>query len=378
MKRGAFVYISDAGKFSYGPDHPFDPQRAGRTYELCNRYNLLAHDEVVVIGPTAVTDADLALAHAPEYIAALRRADDGTIIEDAATWGLGTPDCPIFRGVYEHAALAVGASLAGLNATLDGTARVAFNPSGGFHHAFHDHAEGFCYINDLVIMLKKLRQAGKRPVFVDIDAHQPNGVIAPFYADPNVLCISMHETPRTLYPFKGYCEEFGEGEGRGYTINLPLEPGADDEVFTNLFARIVPKALERFQPDFIVIEAGMDMLKSDPLAHLGLSANALVGAVHYLARRGLPVVTTGGGGYDIRNTVRGWTRVWSAMIGQEPMDIFAGVVGGMMFGPETEAGSLVDPPVFMDGERKRMADEEAERVGSFVEKEVLPLLRGPK
>ena len=87
---------------------------------------------------------------------------------------------------------------------------------------------------------------------------------------------------------------------------------------------------------------------------------------------------SGGGGYDIRNTVRGWTRVWAALIGREPTDIFAGVVGGMMFGPEAEAGSLVDPPVIMDGERKRLAEEEAERVGAFVEKEVLPLIEGPR
>ncbi|HNR98767.1 MAG TPA: acetoin utilization protein AcuC [Planctomycetota bacterium] len=378
MKRGAFVYLSEAGAFSYGPDHPFDPHRAVRTYELCDRYSLLEPEDVVVLPPAPVGEADLALAHTPAYLDALRRADEGVAPEDAADWGLGTSDCPVFRGVYRHAVLAAGATIAAFEAVVGGAARCAFNPSGGFHHAFADRAEGFCYINDLVIVLAKLKQAGKRPVFVDIDAHQPNGVIAPFYADPGVLCITLHESPRTLYPFKGWCEEFGEGEGRGYTLNLPLEPGADDEVFTRLFRRIVPAALDRFRPDCIVLEAGMDMLKTDPLAHLGLSSNALVGAVRLLANRGLPVIATGGGGYDIRNTVRGWTRVWATLIGREPVDVFAGVVGGMMFGPETEAGSLVDPPVIADGEGKRLAAEEAERVGAFIEKEVLPLIQGPR
>ena len=116
------------------------------------------------------------------------------------------------------------------------------------------------------------------------------------------------------------------------------------------------------------------MLKSDPLAHLGISSNALVDAARYLVGRGVPLVALGGGGYDTRNAVRGWTRVWGTMIRTEPQDAFAGVVGGMMFGPEAEAGTLVDPPVIMDGERKNLAEKEAARVGEYIEKEVLPLL----
>ena len=116
------------------------------------------------------------------------------------------------------------------------------------------------------------------------------------------------------------------------------------------------------------------MLLSDPLAHLGVSANVLVDAARYLADRGLPLIALGGGGYDTQSTVRGWTRVWAAMIGKEPEDSFAGAVGGMMFGPEMQAGTLIDPPVITNGERKALAVKEAARVGGYIEREVLPLL----
>jgi acetoin utilization protein AcuC len=373
-RRGAFVFTPEAGSVEYGPDHPFDPARAVRVYELCDRYGLLDRHEVTVAEPRAVAEEDLLLAHSPAYLQALRTADAGRPFEGAGRWGLGTQDCPIFPGLYRYAALAAGATLAAWDEVAGGRARSAFNPSGGFHHAFRERAEGFCYINDVAILLKKLRSAGARPAFVDIDAHQPNGVIDYFWEDPEVLVVTFHETPRTLYPFRGHCEEIGGGRGRGYTVNVPLEPGADDEVFRALFDRLMPPILDRFAPDFLVVEIGMDMLRTDPLSHLGLSTNAPVAALRFLKSLGVPCIALGGGGYDARNTVRGWTRAWSVLIDKEPVDTFAGIVGGMMFGPEAEAGTLIDPPVVTQGEGKALAEREAERVAAYLEREVIPII----
>lgn len=375
-KRGGFVYTPEVGKFQYGPDHPFDPMRAVKVYELSNRYSLLDSGDVATLKSAAVSEADLLLAHTPEYLAALRKADGGDPAAAVEDMGIGTPDCPVFEGVYQYAELSVGASLSALSAVLNGQVQCAFNPSGGFHHAFEGRAEGFCYLNDIVVMLRTLLEAGKRPAFIDIDAHQPNGVIEPFLSDPSVLIVSMHETPRTLYPFQGYCEEMGEGPGKGYTVNVPLEPGADDEVFNLLLGRVLKPALDRFEPDFCIVEAGMDMLPTDPLAHLGVSSNALNNAMGCVKRLGVPVIMLGGGGYDARNTVRGWTRLWGTLIDREPVDHFAGAVGGMMFGPEMDAGTLIDPPVVSDGHRKAAADREAERVAAYIEENVLPLIKG--
>jgi len=372
--RGAFVSTPEAGDVTYGPDHPFDPRRAVQVYELCDRYGLVDPGEVLVKGPRRVPTEDLLRAHSAAYLEALRRADEGKAFEEAGRWGLGTPDCPIFKGLYRYAELSVGATLAALSAVTEEGAPCAFNPSGGFHHAFRERAEGFCYLNDVVILLRKLKEAGLRPAFVDLDAHQPNGVIEPFLEDPEVLVVSMHETPRTLYPFRGYAEEIGSGAGKGFTVNIPLEPGADDETFGFLFHRLVPPILDRFKPDFLVLEIGMDMLKSDPLTHLSLSTNALVAAVRRLRERDLPTIALGGGGYDVRNTVRGWTRAWSVLLRKEPVDAFAGSVGGMMFGPEAAAGTLIDPPAVGGGAGKETADREAERVASYIEAEVFPLL----
>jgi acetoin utilization protein AcuC len=376
VRRGTFISTPGAANVRYAPDHPFDPERGLRVYELCDRYGLLDPPGVTVALPRPVTDEELMLAHSAEYLDALRMADAGRFFEGADRWGLGTPDCPIFAGLFQFARMAAGATMAALDAVTGGQAECAFNPTGGFHHAYRERAEGFCYVNDVVVLLEKLRAAGARPLFLDLDAHQPNGVVDHFWEDPTVLVLSFHETPRTLYPFKGYVDEFGAGPGQGRTINIPMEPGADDQVFSSLFDRLVPAVLSRFKPDFVVLEMGMDALRTDPLSHLGLSTNALVEAVRYMTSLGLPIVALGGGGYDVRNTVRGWTRVWAALIGREPHDAFAGAVGGMMFGPETEAGTLIEPPSVMGGERKANAEREAERVAAFVEREILPLLEG--
>jgi acetoin utilization protein AcuC len=118
----------------------------------------------------------------------------------------------------------------------------------------------------------------------------------------------------------------------------------------------------------------MDALRGDPLSHLALSTNALVAATEYLVGLGLPIIALGGGGYNVRNTVRGWTRLWATLIRKEPVDAFAGAVGGMMFGPETEAGTLVDSPAIIGGERRAQAEREAERVAAYIEEHALPLI----
>jgi len=375
LKRGVFVATPQAGSFDYGAGHPFSPKRAVDFYELCDRYGLLDPEYVTIIGPEQVPEEDLLLAATPAYLDALKRADSGRMIPDAARWGLGTPDCPIFEGLFKYAVLAVGAGSAALREILEGKARCGFNPTGGFHHAYADRAEGFCYLNDVVVLLQKLKQAGRRPAFIDIDAHNPNGVAAAFWEDPSVLVLSFHESPRTLYPFKGFVHEMGAGPGVGATVNVPLEPGADDEIFENLFEDLVPRALDIFKPDILIFEVGMDTLKGDPLAHLSLSTNAPVRAAEVLLERGLPILALGGGGYDTGKTVRGWTRVWAALTGLAPEDVFAGAVGGMMFGPETTAGTLQEPRSLVHGEMKARCMHEAERVRKTIYEEVFPALQ---
>jgi acetoin utilization protein AcuC len=255
---------------------------------------------------------------------------------------LGTRDNPILSGIYEWSLLAAGGTHGAMRRIINGDALVGFNPLGGFHHAMPGHAEGFCYINDVVIALRyALGTSSRRKIaFIDLDAHHGNGVQEAFYGDPGVLFISLHETGRSLYPGSGSETEMGKGEGRGFTVNVPLEPGTDDEVYEFALESVVFPLVKCFSPDIIVAEIGADALVSDPLTHLKLTNNSYQKAVRRMMELSPKILALGGGGYDLYRTARCWTLAWSILNGLEPSDEFAGLVGGMMFGPEMEVGSL--------------------------------------
>jgi acetoin utilization protein AcuC len=364
------------GRFDFGPNHPFKPERATKTYDLCNRYGVLNYPWMKVVEPQPLDQELLTLFHEPEYLDLLREASRGEVRVEMLERGLGTPDTPILKGIYEWSLQAAGGTNASMRDILAGRAKVAFNPLGGFHHAMPGNAEGFCYINDIAIAVKDALRLfpGMKIACLDFDAHHGNGVQEAFYEDPRVLVLSIHETGRTLYPFSGNETEIGEGEGKGYTVNVPLEPGTDDEVYGFVLEAVAFPLIKAFAPDFIVAQLGADTLISDPLTHLKLTNNGYQKAVRGIMPLCPKILALGGGGYDLYRTSRCWTLAWSIMNHVEPTDEFAGKVGGMMFGPEMEVGSLYDHPILTKGEAKQKAFEEARRVVSYIEKTIFPVL----
>ncbi|MGQ9654749.1 MAG: acetoin utilization protein AcuC, partial [Thermodesulfobacteriota bacterium] len=209
--------------------------------------------------------------------------------------------------------------------------------------------------------------------YVDCDAHHGNGVQEAFWEDAMALVISLHETGNTLYPWSGWETEVGAGDGRGFNVNVPLEPGTDDEVYLFAFDAIVPPLLKAFSPEIVVAQIGADALISDPLTHLRLTNNAYQKVVRSIVGLGAKVLALGGGGYDLYRTARCWTLAWGILNELEPRDEFAGLVGGMMFGPEMEVGSLYDYPYLSEGEVKERAWDEARRVVRYIQEEVFPI-----
>ena len=141
---------------------------------------------------------------------------------------------------------------------------------------------------------------------------------------------------------------------------------SDDEVYLFAFDEIVVPLLNAYQPEFLVVLMGADTQISDPLTHLRLTNNAYQGAVKRLAKSCSRILALGGGGYDIFRTARCWTLAWSVLNDLEPKDEFAGLVGGMMYGPEMEVGSLFDPPILTKGEDKKAAIQDADRVIQYL------------
>src|SRR5690554_3587055 len=178
------------------------------TFELCYRYGLLDASWIEVMEPSPATEEVMLEYHLPQYVEALKDANSGSFDFTMLEYGLGTGDNPVFKGVFDFSLLVLGATILGAELISAGRADTVFSPVGGLHHAGYDHAEGFCYVNDIVIAINRLIKSGmKRVLYVDIDAHHGNGVQDAFYDRSDVLFISLHQSGETLYPGSGFENE---------------------------------------------------------------------------------------------------------------------------------------------------------------------------
>jgi acetoin utilization deacetylase AcuC-like enzyme len=230
-----------------------------------------AHPGLPVLEPRSATDAELELVHRPEYIQAIRdysagvrsRADDG--------YRLVGPSTTIASNTFELAALGSGAVISAVDAVLDGRCqRAAVIARPGDHHAYTARGEGFCIFNHSAVGARYAqKQRGlERILIVDWDVHHGNGTQSIFNADPTVCTLSIHGYGG-IYPRSGAAEEKGSGPGRGYTINIPVEPRTGDGPFLRAFRqglRRVP-----FAPDLVLLVAGFDGHRDDPVGNLRLT-----------------------------------------------------------------------------------------------------------
>ncbi len=320
MLKTAFIYTDNFSKFDYGDSHPLKIFRLKLTYELIKSFGLLTLPNTRFIESRVATDDELCLFHSEKYIQILKIANEGKDVPDAYSYGFGFGDNPIFKGLLDWSRLLTGATLQAAHMVENGEVDIAFNIAGGLHHAKKSEASGFCYVNDPAVAIKYLLKKGKRIAYIDIDAHHGDGVQEAFYDTDRVLTISIHETGRFLFPGTGFESEIGVGEGEGYSINVPLPPYSDDEIFLYAFDEIVPLAIDKFKPDIVVTQLGVDSFMSDPLTHLNFTTNGFCMAISKLKEISKKWVALGGGGYDIYNVAKGWTLAWAIMNGVDLPD----------------------------------------------------------
>jgi acetoin utilization protein AcuC len=311
------IHSDDWARFDYGREHPLRMERLGLTWRLMQGYGLTRLPGASVQAPTPASERDIAKFHAPEYLDVLKAANAGAQPPHGGAYGLGPGDNPVFRGLWEAAQLVAAGSLMAADLVATGQAERVFHFAGGLHHALRERASGFCYVNDAVLAILRLRERGLRVAYVDIDAHHGDGVQYAFYDDPQVLTISTHERGERLFPGTGFVNELGEGDAAGFSVNLPLEAYTDSGVYLPAFEAVVPPLLERFKPDVIVAQLGIDSHRTDPLTHLALDIQGFARAFARILPLAPRVVALGGGGYDIRNVARGWTAAWAVLNGVE-------------------------------------------------------------
>jgi acetoin utilization protein AcuC len=328
-----------------------------------------------VCAPEPADEDVIARFHARDYLDVLKASDSGFAPAIACRYGLGPGDNPVFPGIWEAACLAAGGSLLGAKLVADGEVTRAFHFAGGLHHAMSDRASGFCYVNDAVLAILHFRARGLRVAYIDIDAHHGDGVQFAFYGDPDVLTISTHERGDRLFPGTGFVEEMGEGEGVGYSVNLPLDLLTDSAVYLPAFEAVVPPLVAKFRPDVVVAQLGIDSHRTDPLTHLALDVQGFTRAVSRITELSPKLVCLGGGGYDLPNVARAWTAAWAVLNGVElPAALPAS------FAPDTRrygflTDTLWDADEPLPDQRRVRAQEYAQRQVDAIRRSIFPVHR---
>jgi len=360
---------------TYPEAHPFRPERAAIMMDILQREGVLEEPWIELVQAVPASREDMERFHDAAYLDAIERIGKGRFIQtiEMIQWGIGGDDCPAFKGVFDLARLSAGSSIAGAKMLAEGKSDVAFNPIGGFHHAGAANAEGFCYINDVVLACMELAGRGLKVANVDLDAHHGNGTESAFLRNDRVLTISTHESGKHLYPFTGFEKNMGEGPGYGYNVNIPLPPGTDDVAFERAFDSIVMPILQKYDPDIIVLEIGMDILAGDPLTHLRMTNNAIADVAEKIRNLGKPVLLLGSGGYKPQDAARGWALVLLVLCDAEPEDTFTGLVGGVLLGDENRSGGLRDMRVLTTGTERKSIAADIERIIEFHRKYTFPI-----
>lgn len=299
-------------------DFPGHPEHAGRIEAVWEQLGASGLSEQLLhIAPTAASDERILAVHTLEPLRRLLAVARGerTVRLDPDTYAL-----PLSLDV---ARLAAGAVIGAVDAVLSGRADNALavaRPPG--HHATAERAMGFCLLNNVAIAARHAQstQGIEKVLVLDYDVHHGNGTNDIFYADRSVCFISIHQSP--FYPGTGALDEIGSGAGRGYTLNIPLAGGHGDASYRRLFDEVVVPAVERFDPNLMLISAGFDAHWVDPLASMQLT----LGGYDYLARECIRlaerlcdgrIVFVMEGGYDLPALANGWVNIARTLLGEE-------------------------------------------------------------
>ena len=241
-----------------GPWHPERPDRLVAAHAGA----AAAPVDLVEFAPARAELDMLARVHLPDYVDSIKRFC-------AAGGGELDPDTVVVPDSWEAALRSAGAGPGAAELLQHGAAEVAFlpiRPPG--HHALEDRAMGFCIFNNVAITARYLTEMGNRVAIVDWDVHHGNGTQETFLMNPDVLYVSLHEFP--AYPGSGWVDEVGIGPATGTAVNFPMPTGTAGDVYRASFERVILPILSAFKPDWLLVSAGYDAHRADPLAGLDL------------------------------------------------------------------------------------------------------------
>jgi acetoin utilization deacetylase AcuC-like enzyme len=289
------------------PGHPERPERQDVMDAVAAQWRGLGW---AVDAPAPAGEAAIRRVHSEAFVEALASAAGRAVMLD--------PDTFTSAESWEISRLAAGAAIGAVDAVLDrrvSRAAALVRPPG--HHSSRDLARGFCLVNNAAVAAAHALARGlARVAIVDFDVHHGNGTQEIFESDPRLLYVSTHQWP--FYPGTGAADEVGCGDGRGFTVNIPIERGATDADYELVFDEIVVPVTRRFQPDLLIISAGFDAHEEDPLGGMRMSTagfGSLTGRLCAAsgACAGAPAVLVTEGGYHLHAMAASLTASLSAM-----------------------------------------------------------------
>jgi acetoin utilization protein AcuC len=272
------LYQEGLKQYDFGPGHPFRGDRYA-TFPQFLKQRLAEDDNYRILEADPASDEDLLLICHKDYIEftkgyykavnlGLSYPEDFFAFHSADNMPVGKPG-----RVEEAARIVVGQAKMACNLVQEGQFKKVISLGGGLHHAKPSYGEGFCLYNDVAFCATYLMNEYKlkRILILDTDAHAGNGTSEYFYSDPRVLLIDIHQDPRTLYPGTGFAYQIGAGNGKGFTINIPMPISAGYDSYKLAFESIVEPITKEFKPQIIVRNGGSDPYFNDGLTDLGLN-----------------------------------------------------------------------------------------------------------
>jgi acetoin utilization protein AcuC len=307
------VYVGEnLARYGFGDGHPFGSDRLGAFWREAVKQGL--DRRVHVATPASCAEEDILRFHTQPYVERVKQQSVSGV------GYLDYGDTPAFKGVFDAASYVVGCGINSLAYVMSGEYPRTFVPIAGLHHARRDSAAGFCVFNDPGVLIETMRRryGVHRIAYVDIDAHHGDGVFYAYESDADLIFADIHEDGRFLYPGTGFAHETGRGAAKGTKLNIPVLPGADDEVFYALWPQL-EEFVRASKPEVILLQAGADSVKGDPITHMQFTP-----AVHGHAARRLcaiadelcqgRIIAMGGGGYNRTNLGLAWSAVIAAML----------------------------------------------------------------
>jgi acetoin utilization protein AcuC len=273
-----------------------------------------------MLEPEAVAKRDLLRVHDEDYVNLIFR-----LARESRPYDIETPVSP---QILEATLLITGGAIAAGKALYEGHVNRAVALGCGYHHAGKNYGGGFCLFNDIAVLVEFLRQKQglKRVLILDHDVHFGNGTSDIYYEDPNVLFISFHQDPRTIYPGTGFIEQIGRGAGEGFNINVPLPPQTGDQSYLHALKEIFVPLAEEFKPELLITNGGSDPHFADLLGSLGLTVNGFfmlsktIRAVAEKVSRG-KVILMPGSGYNPSVLPQCWYALAAGIVGLEAIDV---------------------------------------------------------